>query len=201
MATVSTAYPAQLGNRSAQRNPNDPALVGTENNNGGTIVTGGSIANTAFTAKTPVSLNATSDLIGSQVFQSAEAGHIKANNSRNYGLVVAGEYIIPKVTTTLGGLASSALATNGNRVTRSLHFNVQDNWQNQSVTGWDYVSGQFPTIPTAAVALYPQKDGTTTTAGTVDKVTLETPAAPGRLTFMTGSKTANSQAYAARYNG
>lgn len=198
MATVSTAYPAQLGARSSQRNPVD--LIGGEpaDNDGGVVVTGGTVANSRFTAKTVASLAQNNKSVGSAVFDSAEAGHVKARSQRTFGLLVAGQYIIPKVTTTLGGEASTAIQTNGNVIRNRLNFSVKDYATLVVTKGWDYTSGQHPSLPSASTVSYPQKDGSTTTAGTVDKVTLETPAAPGRITFKSGGSTAVSQDYSAR---
>lgn len=204
MATVSTAYPAQLAARKHQRTGG--AAVGlfayvtgtTIQNNRGVIISGGTIASTRFTAKSPKSLVINGRNVGSQEFESTEAGHVKANNTRTFAIMTAGRYIIPKVTTTLGGVASSALTTNGNTVRRGLHFNVLDHATKSVTRGWDYVTGQHLSLPDAATVSYPGKDGSTATTGTVDKATLETQAAPGRLTFMRGSKTPYATGYAAR---
>jgi hypothetical protein len=207
MATVSTAYPAQLGTRKSQRTGGAGTglwayITGTTiQNNRGTIITGGTVASTSFTSKKPRDLVINGRNVGSQNFVSTEAGHIKAENNRSFGVMTAGSYIIPKVTTSLGGVATTVLATNGNKIRRGLHFNVQDNAtldHGATANGWDYVSGQHRSLPDASTVLFPGKNGSTTTAGTVDKATLETQSAPGRLTFMRGSKTANSTDYPAR---
>lgn len=201
MATVSTAYPAQLGSRTAQRNPVSNIGGNAIDNDTGTIVSGGTIASTRHQSVSTKTLASERRPTGSQVIQSAEAGSIKANTDRNFAHQEAREFVIIGVTDELGNVATSVLKNSSSKRRRKFHWNVVDKATLVVTRGWDYESGQHPSLPSASSVAYPGKDGTTTTTGTVDKVTLETNDEPGRLSFHNGSNTIKTQGYAARHLG
>lgn len=201
MATVSTAYPAQLGARSAQRTPVSYISGTGADNDAGTIVTGGTIASDRHQGISTKTLANEVRTIGSRPVANTELGSIKANNSRTFAYQAAATYVIVGATSSLGGVSTTVLTNSSNKIRRKFHWNVVDKATLAVTKGWDYVSGQHPSLPTASSVAYTQKDGSTTTAGTVDKVTLETNDEPGRLTFHSGKTTPTTQGYAARYLG
>lgn len=199
MATVSTAYPAQLGARSAQRTPVSYISGTGADNDAGTIVTGGTIASDRHQGISTKTLANEVRTIGSRPVANTELGSIKANNSRTFAYQAAATYVIVGATSSLGGVSTTVLTNSSNKVRRKFHWNVVDKATLYSGTAWDYKSGQLEAIPSASSVAYKDSSGNTST--NVDKVTLETNDEPGRLTFSNGKAAPTTQGYAARHLG
>ena len=203
MATVSTAYPAQLGARSAQRTPSTFVSGSTIRNDSGVVAFGGSLmtGNPLTTSLTPQVLTGSIDptVQGSKPYASSEGGVTKANSSLNFAqIMIPRKYVIPGISTELGGSANAAISIHGNLMPlRTFHSRVVDNATLDVTKGWDYTSGQHPALPTASAVSYKQKDGST--AATDDAVN-PTATEPGEIAYQTGSNTPTQGGYAAKGN-
>lgn len=196
MATVSTAYPAQLAGRTAQRNPVKYITGSAADNDGGIMIAGGTIASGVMSNRTVTQMARNNKATGTQPVATAEGGSVKAKSDRTFAYDSSTPWIIARYTTTLGGVASTAFTTSSSKVRNKLNFSVKDYATLDVTRGWDYVSGQHPTLPAASTVSYTQIDGVTTTS--VDRVTQETPEIPGQLTYRTGKANPVTSNYAAR---
>ncbi len=85
------------------------AIHGTVNNDGGIIKNGGTIASTRFTNS---ALGQTA-YSGNSGLKLGMSNLHRALTSGNFATMVAGEYIMIKVTTTIGGVANTNLLSGG----------------------------------------------------------------------------------------
>lgn len=84
------------------------------NNDGGVIRFGGNVASTRWSKS---NLGDTKRQYAPQMYEGMSGVH-KSNNSGNFARMVAGEYIIRRITTKCAGVTNDAMLSGGSNVTR-----------------------------------------------------------------------------------